>query len=79
MTNDDAFREMGALLLDSAKTIGELQNENARLREALNDVIDYAEDWYWSYCEMWGQRRKEQQEQILANINKARVELGDEV
>jgi NifB/MoaA-like Fe-S oxidoreductase len=57
----------------------QLEAENARLKNALNDIIDYAEDWYWSYCEMWGQRRKEQQEQILANINKARVELGDEV
>ena len=46
------------------------------LLEALDGVIDFAEDWHDHYCAMWGERRKEQQDAMLGAILKARAALA---
>lgn len=49
-----------------------------KMREALERIIDHAEDWHLHYCEMWGERRKEQQDAILGDILNARAILARE-
>lgn len=53
-----------------------LRAEIERLREALERVVDHAEDWHEHYCELWGERRKEQQDAILGDILNARAALA---
>lgn len=53
-----------------------LRAEIERLREALERVVDHAEDWHAHYCELWGERRKEQQDAILGDILNARAALA---
>lgn len=55
-----------------------LRAEIERLREALERVVDHAEDWHEHYCELWGERRKEQQDAILGDILFARALLTRE-
>lgn len=71
MDASEALQYMAAVLKD-------YETKNARLKEALDSVTDFAEDWYVYYCETWGQRKKKQQEHILDAINKARTALGEE-
>lgn len=52
--------------------------QGGEMREALERIIDHAEDWHAHYCEMWGERRKDQQDAILGDIMNARALLARE-
>lgn len=88
MTPDEARAEIERLdrEADSAEAVAKgladqlasARDEIKRLRVALERVVDHAEDWHEHYCEMWGERRKEQQDAILGDIVNARALLARE-
>ena len=47
----------------------------ARAKAAEAEVKALREAWYSHYCELWGERRKEQQEHMSADIDRARAAI----
>jgi hypothetical protein len=75
LLSTDLFDDDGGRLYYKAS---EMDAYIAELRASLREMTEYAEDHALTYADLWGVRRKDVQEAMKDEIDRARALIGEE-